>query len=81
MWNLKYHTDKLIQKTETDSEIQDKKTNKKNPKNLKFPKGKKWGKGINQEFGMIQTITYKIDKQQSSTVWHMELYSVSCNKL
>ena len=29
----------------------------------------------------IQTIIYKIDRQQGPTVQHRELYSISCNKL
>ena len=29
----------------------------------------------------MQTIIYRMDKQQNPTVWHMELYSISCNKL
>ena len=43
MWNLKYDTNELIYKTETDSQTQ--KTN------LWLPKGKEGG-GINQEFGI-----------------------------
>ena len=38
------------------------------------------GGGINQELG-IHTAIYKINKQQGPTVWHRELYSVSCNNL
>ena len=29
----------------------------------------------------IHTIIHKIDKQQGPTVWHRELYSVSCSNL
>ena len=44
MWNLKYDTNELIYKTETDSQTQ--KTN------LWLPKEKGVGGGINQEFGI-----------------------------
>ena len=63
MWNLKYDTNELIYKTETDSQTQ--KTN------LRLPKGKGRG-GINQELGIskykVQATIYKIDKQQGPTV-------------
>ena len=29
----------------------------------------------------IHITIYKIGKQEGSTVWHRELYSISCNKL
>ena len=51
MGNLKYDTNELIYKTETDSQIQ--KTN------LRLPKGKGGGGGINQEFGISRyTLLY-----------------------
>ena len=28
----------------------------------------------------MQTIIHRIDKQQAPTVWHRELYSISCDK-
>ena len=64
MWNLKYDTNELIYKT--DSQTQ--KTN------LWLPK-EKWG-GERDELGVwdqqIQTAICKIDKQQGSTVQHRE---------
>ena len=72
MWHLKYDTNELIYKTETDSQAQ--KTN------LWLPKGKGGGDKLgvwNQE---IQATIYKIDKQQGFTVEHRELYAISCDK-
>ena len=75
MWDLKYDTNELIYKTETDSQTQ--KTN------LWLQK-EKGGRGqINQEFGLTDTnyyTVYKIDKQEGPTVQHRELYSISYNK-
>ena len=71
--NLKYDTNELIYKTETDSQIQ--KTN------LWLPKGEGEGRdklGVWDQ--QIQTTIYKIDKQQGPTVQHGELHSISCNK-
>ena len=74
MWNLKYDTNELIYKTETDSQTQ--KTN------LWLPKGKGGGRDKLEVWDQqIQTTIYKIDKQQGPTVYHRELYSISCNKL
>ena len=42
-------------------------------------------KGARDKLGVwdqqIQTTTYKKDKQQGPTVYHMELYSISCNNV
>ena len=71
-WNLKYNTNELIYKTETDSQAQ--KTN------LWLPKEKGRDKlGVWDE--QIQTTIYKTDKQQGLAVQHRELYSISCNNL
>ena len=76
MWNLKYDTNELTYKTETDSQTE--------KPNLWLPKGKRGG-GRRDKLGVwdqhIQTTIYKIDKQQGPTVQHRELYSMSCNKL
>ena len=73
MQNLKYDTNELIYKTETDSQTQ--KTNL-------VTKGERgWGKdklGVWDQ--QIQTTICKINKQQGPTVQHKELYSISCNK-
>ena len=56
MWKLKYDTNELIYKTETDSQTQ--------KKNLWLPKGKGWERNklgvLDQQ---IQTTIYKTDKQ------------------
>ena len=74
MQTLKYDTNELIYKAEVDSQTQ--KTN------LWLPKGKGDGGGINWEFGIsrYKLLLHKIDKQQGPTVYHRELYSISCNK-
>ena len=71
MWNVKYDTNELIYKSETDSQTQ--------KINLWLPKGK-GRRGINQG-QQIHTTIYKIDKHQGPTVQHRELYSISYNKL
>ena len=65
IWNLKYDTNELIYKTETDYGYQ----GKDGGINQEF--------GIN---GLSRTIN-KIGKQQAPTVWHREPYSISCDKL
>ena len=51
MWDLKYDTNELIYKTETDSQTQ--------KNNLCLPKGKGGGGEINQKFGNnIYTLLY-----------------------
>ena len=62
MQNLKYDTNELIYKTETDSQTQ--KTN------LWLPKGKGGGSGINQEFGIsrYKLLYIKQIKKQGPTV-------------
>ena len=40
-----------------------------------------WGKdGVGVWDQQMQTITYKMDKQQGPAVQHRELYSISCDK-
>ena len=53
MWNLKYDTNELIYKTQTDSQTQ--KTN------LWLPKGKEGGGEITWEYKQIQTTINKGD--------------------
>ena len=65
MWNLKYDTNELIYKTETDSQTQ--------RTDLWLPRG-----GMDWEFGISRCKL--LDKQQGPTVEHRELYSISCDK-
>ena len=47
-----------------------------------YQRGKMGGRDkLGVWYQQIQTIMYKIDKQQGPTVRHGKLYSVSCNKL
>ena len=40
-----------------------------------------WGRdGVGCWDQQMQTITYRLDKQQGPTVEHRELYSISCDK-
>ena len=62
MWNLKYDTNGLICEIETDSQAQ--------RTDLWLPtgKGKEWdGPGVQGQ--QMQTIIYRMDKQQSPTVY------------
>ena len=54
MWNLKYGTNELIDKTETDSQTQ------KTDLWLQRGKGRKWDE---QGVWQMQTITFRMDKQ------------------
>ena len=73
MWNLKYDTNELIYKAETDSQT--------SKTNLWLPKGKHWwGGGISQEFGInIYTLMYIkqiINKDLLYTTGNSTQYSV-----
>ena len=72
MWNLKYNTKDLIYQTETDTQRS----------KLWLPRWRgmreAWMGVRNQQ---MQTITYRIDKQQGPTVQHRELYPISGNKI
>ena len=68
-WNLKYGTNEPIYKTETDSETQ--------RSDLWLLRGR-GGLGVWDQ--QMQTIIYKMDKQQGPTVQDRELYSISCDK-
>ena len=70
MWNLKYDTNELIYKTETD--LENKVMVTKGEKGWLRYKSRVW----NQQ---IQTTIYKIDKQQGPIVQHREQYSISYN--
>ena len=73
MWNLKYVTNELIYKTETDFRHR--------KQTYGYQRGKEVGRdklGVWDQ--QIQTTVYKVDKQQGPTVQHRELYSISCNK-
>ena len=72
MWNPKYDTNESIYKT--DSQIQ---------RTDLLPRWRGGGGGMDWEFGIdqqMQTITYRMDKQQGPTVQHRELYSISWDK-
>ena len=75
MWNLKYDTNELIYKTETDSQTE--------RTGLWLPRGRggEWrrdGLGVWDE--QMQAIIYRTDKQQGPTIQPRELYSISCDK-
>ena len=68
MWNLKYDTNELIYKAETDSQTQ--------KSNLWLPKGMGVGRdklGVWDQ--QIQTTTYKLDKQ-GPTVQHSRIENI-----
>ena len=54
-------------------------------RHIKQTCGHQRGKGVGRDkLGVwslqIQTTIYKTDKEQGPTIWHRELYSISCNK-
>ena len=67
MWNLKYDTNKLIYETDSQTQRTD----------LWLPRERdKLGVWDQQ----MQTVIYRMDKQQGPTVQHRELYSISYDK-
>ena len=71
MWNLKYDTNELIYRAETDSQTQ--------RTDLWLPRG--GGRdGLGVWDYQMQTIIYRMNKLQGPTVKHRELYSISCDK-
>ena len=67
MWDVKYDTNELIYKTETDAQTQ--------RADLWLPSGGQWGRdGLGVWDQQMQTSTYRMDKQQGPTVQHRELY-------
>ena len=69
-WNLKYDINEHIYETKTDSQIQ--------RTDLWMPRGRgEEGLGVWDQ--QMQTIIYRMDKQQCPTVQHRELYSISYN--
>ena len=74
MWNLKYGTNEPIYKTETDSQTIDIR--------LVVAKGDQGRKrdGLGVWGWQMQTITFRMDKQQGPTVQHRELYPISWDK-
>ena len=72
MWNLKYNTNELIYKTETESQTE--------RIDLQLPKVGR--KRKDWEFGgeQMQPSMYRMDKQRSPAAQHRELYLSSCNK-
>ena len=72
-WNLKFDTNEHIYETETDSQTQ--------RTDLWLPRGREGGEGWMGGWDQqMQTIMYRMDKQQGPTVQHRELYSISCDK-
>ena len=69
MQNLKYSTNEPIYETGTDFQTQ--------RTDLWLPT-RKGGLGVKGQ--QMQTITFRMDKQQGPTVQHRELYSISCDK-
>ena len=60
MWNLKYDTNELIYKTETDSQTQ--------RTDLLLPRGRGVGEGWIGSWGQqMETSIYRMDKQQGPT--------------
>ena len=70
MWNLKYDTNEPTYLRKRKRLIENR---------LWFPKsGEKGQAGVWDE--QMQTIIYKMDKQESPTIQHRELYPISNNK-
>ena len=74
MWNLKNDTNELIYKTEIDSKTQ--------RTDLQLPRreGQLGRAGLGVWDQQMQTIIYRMDKQQGPIVQHWELYLKHCNK-
>ena len=71
MWNLKYDTNELIYEKETDSQTESR---------LVVVGGRRGGRVVDWDFGISRRrLIYSMDKQ-SPTVWHRELFSISCYK-
>ena len=71
MWNLKYDTNEPIYETETESGTQ----------TGGCQGGGDWERvGVRVWDQQMQTMIYRMDKQQGPTVQHRELYSISCDK-
>ena len=72
MWNLKYDTNEPIYETETDSQTQ--KTDSQTQRtDLWLPRGRGSGRdGLGVWDQQMQTIIYRMDKQQGPTVNHRE---------
>ena len=72
MQNLKYDTKELIYQIDADSQMW--------RTDLWLPRGRggEWKDGVWGK--QIQTIRYRLNKQQGPSVQHRELYSVSCDK-
>ena len=68
--NIKHDANELLYKTKTDSQTQNRPV-------VAEGMGKGRIGSLNQQ---MQTIIYRMDKQQSPSVQHREVYLVSCNK-
>ena len=72
MQNLKYNTNELIYKAETDSQTQ--------RMNLWLPEGKGVGRNSQGVWEWhIHNTVFKMYNQQRPTLQHRDLYSISCN--
>ena len=75
MWNLKYVTNEPIYKSETETtDIENRLVVARLEGGRKRDELGVWGY-------YMQTITFKMDKQQGPTVQHRELYPISWDKL
>ena len=73
MWNLKYNINEHV--------YDQKETHRYREQTCGFQVGV-WGmEGLGVWDQQMQTIIYGMDRQQSPTVEHRELYSMSCDKL
>ena len=71
MWNLKYDTNELI--FETDSQSENRPVVAQGERSWGMDGARVWGE-------QMQTVTYRMDKQQGPTVQHGELYSTPWDK-
>ena len=95
MWSLEYDRNKHVYETETDSQVQstglwlprgvgaeegwrNRLTGTEN--RLWLPRRVGAEEGRLGSVGLAEANYSMMDKQQSPTVWHRELYSVSCDK-
>ena len=72
MQNLKYGTNEPMYETETDSQTEN--------KHVVAKAGVQRRKGLGVWDQPMQTIIYRMDKQQGPTIQYRELYSISCDK-
>ena len=75
MQNLKYDANELICETEADPQTE--------RTHLWLPRGRVEGArdGLGLWNQQMQTIIYRMDRQQGPIVQHRELYSIPCDKI